>query len=500
MITTALWYLLTSQVLLGGFDTFYHHEFSERLAWRSSQRRELQLHAMRNALYLVLFMTFAWIEPHGLFALALMGLLLAEALLTMIDFVEEDRSRRLPATERVTHGVITINYGAVLALLIPTLWTRASEPAALLTTSHDAWSVAATVVGLLIGLLALRDFAASRRVVRLKHPMAKRLVESLPETQRVLVTGGTGFIGSRLVEALVDGGHRVTVLTRDPQSVTHLRTPLHVVTDLAQITNDDHFDAVVNLAGEPLANGLWTRAKRRRIMDSRMRVTEGLVHLLERLKTRPSVLVSGSAIGWYGIRGDEPLNESDDGTACFSRDVCVNWEVAANRAATLGVRVVNLRIGLVLGRDGGMLAQLLTPFELGGGGPMGNGKHWMSWIERDDLIRLIVHAMVTRDLTGPLNATAPNPVVNNDFSSALGKALRRPSLLRVPAWPLKLIAGDLARELLLGGQRVLPDKARASGFEYEYPDLDAALAHILKPQGSAFNAAGRDSIDVARGT
>jgi uncharacterized protein (TIGR01777 family) len=193
----------------------------------------------------------------------------------------------------------------------------------------------------------------------------------------------------------------------------------------------------------------------------------------------PKVLISGSAVGWYGAWQDEALTEFDGGKNCFTHRVCEAWEQAARRAQRLGVRVVRLRIGLVLGPQGGRLRALLVPFRLGLGGRIGAGTQWMSWIERDDLVRLIAHAIASPQLLGPVNATAPEPVRNADFTQALGGALNRPTPLRYPAAILRLLAGALADELLLGGQRVLPAKVQASGFEFRHPTLAGALAGIV---------------------
>jgi uncharacterized protein (TIGR01777 family) len=203
------------------------------------------------------------------------------------------------------------------------------------------------------------------------------------------------------------------------------------------------------------------------------------VRLIERLETRPSVLVNASAIGWYGLRDDEALTESSGAGACFSSALCEAWEQEAGRAKELGLRVVLLRIGLVLGVEGGVLSRLLLPFEFGFGGPIGSGKQWMSWIARDDLVRLIAHVIATPELSGPVNATAPAPVTNATFARELGRALHRPSLLRLPAAALRLAAGDFAKELLLGGQRVLPRKALASGFVFQAATLPEALNGVL---------------------
>jgi len=234
---------------------------------------------------------------------------------------------------------------------------------------------------------------------------------------------------------------------------------------------------MVNLAGEPISDSPWTRAKRIRIVRSRLAVTYALLRLIRRLDHKPEVLVSGSAIGVYGLRGDELLREGDVGTSCFSRRVCVSWERAAVRAGVLGVRTAVLRTGLVLDATGGMLARMLAPFEFGLGGRFGNGRHWMSWIHRDDLVRMIVHCLAMPHLHGPVNGTAPAPVTNRTFTAALGRALGRPAIIPIPAWPLRLL-GAFAEELLLSGQRVLPAAALDSGFRFHYPDIDTAFARI----------------------
>ncbi len=309
-------------------------------------------------------------------------------------------------------------------------------------------------------------------------PLAE-LAEALGTSRTVLVTGGTGFVGSRLVAALVAAGHSVTVLSRWTGRSAALPSDVRIVTSLDDIAADAQVDAVVNLAGEPLANGLWTKAKRARIIQSRIAVTEACLTLIERLTVRPAVFVSASAIGWYGLHGDAELDETSGGEDCFSRQVCVAIEAAATKAEALGVRTVLLRIGLVLAAEGGLLGRMVLPFKLGLGGPFGRGRHWMSWIHRDDLVRLICHAIANPALSGPVNGTAPAPVRNRDFTRELGRALHRPAILPVPALPLEWALGDFAKELLLSGQRVLPRAAQRSGFEFRYPQLGGALKAIF---------------------
>lgn len=479
-MTDTLWIAVFAQMLMGGFDTLYHHEGTERLAWRPDQRVELWLHGIRNLAYAALFGCLGWAEPRGGWAVALLALLGGELLITLWDFVEEDRTRHLPATERVTHTLLTLNYGVVLAMLVPWLVGLAGEATILRPLYHGAlgWLCALAAVGVILS--GLRDVAAARRCPRLVRAEASGLADALGERKAVLVTGGTGFVGRRLVEALAAAGHDVTVLTRNPAAA--LPRPVRIVTDLGQIAADARIDAIVNLAGEPISDSPWTKAKRLRIVRSRLRITHDVVRLIRRLDRKPDVLVSGSAIGWYGLRGDQPLTEGNLGTPCFSRRVCVSWERAALRAEALGVRTVRLRIGLVLDNDGGMLARMLAPFEFGLGGPFGNGRQWLSWIHRDDLVRLIVHCIARPAIKGPVNATAPGPVTGGAFATALGHALRRPALIPIPGWPLRLLLGDFAEELLLSGQRVYPDAAMKSGFLFRHAGIDSALAAITGAQ------------------
>jgi uncharacterized protein (TIGR01777 family) len=404
--------------------------------------------------------------------------MIGELIVTLWDFVEEDRTRRLPASERLTHTLLTLNYGVVLALVVPLLGQWAALPTAIFPAYHGVWSWLCGIAAVGVTASGLRDLAAARRAARIIPSDAAPLADALSSPCAVLVTGGTGLVGGRLVSALVAGGHDVTVLTRSRDHAAGLPAPLRVVTSLDQIADDARIDAIVNLAGEPISNGFWTVRKRRRILRSRLRVTRDVVRMIGRLRVRPAVLVSGSAIGWYGLRGDEVLDETADGSDCFSRRLCVRWERAAIAAAGLGVRVVCLRTGLVLAAEGGLLSRLLTPFEFGLGGRFGDGRHWMSWIHRDDLVRLIVHAIASPGLVGPVNGTAPGAVTNEAFVTALGRVLGRPAIVLVPGWPLRLVLGAFAEELLLGGQRVVPLAALGSGFRFVYPDIDGALAEI----------------------
>jgi hypothetical protein len=333
-MTSSLWIAMLLQMAMGAFDTLYHHEGTERLAWRPSQALELRLHGVRNLAYALLFAALGWTIPQGLWAAALLALLAGELLITLWDFVEEDRTRHLPASERVTHTLLTLNYGVILALLVPQLVEWAGAPTSLGRADHGllSWLCALAAFGVVIS--GVRDLAAARRCPRLEASDPAELAAALAPGMAVLVTGGTGFVGSRLVGALAAAGHEVTVLTRRRTAGGKLipRGHVRLVEHLDEIASAERFGAVVNLAGEPIANTPWTRAKRLRIVRSRLAVTYALLRLIRRLDHKPAVLVSGSAVGFYGLRGDQPLTEVNLGSPCFSRRVCVGWERAAWKA------------------------------------------------------------------------------------------------------------------------------------------------------------------------
>ncbi|MEL6112359.1 MAG: TIGR01777 family oxidoreductase [Pseudomonadota bacterium] len=485
--SSLLWILIGLQIFMGAFDTLFHHEVTERLAWRPSQRRELKLHAVRNGFYALVFLVLGFGRPTGLLATGLLVLLAAEVLITLWDFVEEDRSRKLPPSERVTHTLLALNYGAILILLAPVLLAWQAMPTGLAAAYHGAWSWMCLAAAMGVGIFGLRDFAASERLGRMKERPACQLSAHLPGRRTVLVTGGTGFVGARVVAALVSGGHDVIVLTRTASKAQTLGAPLRVITSLDQIGDFETIDAIINLAGEPVATGLWTQKKKSKIITSRLTMMRDLIGLTKRLVTKPGVMVSASAIGWYGMRGAEPLTEDDDARDCFSHQSCDQAEKAAQQMEIFGVRVVRLRIGLVLGTEGGLLARLLLPFEFGLGGPIGDGRQFMSWISRDDLVRLIIFAIANPRMQGAINAVAPGAVSNADFAKALGRALARPAVMPLPAFPLKLLAGQFAEELLLGGQHVVPEKALAAGFRFEDANVGATLARLVGAKPAAQN-------------
>jgi uncharacterized protein len=292
-----------------------------------------------------------------------------------------------------------------------------------------------------------------------------------------LITGGSGFIGSALCRSLIADGHRVTVLTRDIPRARGRVPDAAFVVDRLDFAQD--VDAVVNLAGENLAGHRWTAVRKHEFVASRIGMTKRLLNWFERQDSPPAVLVSGSAIGWYGPCGDEELDEDADPGDDFSAHLCRDWEAEANKAEALGLRVCCVRTGIVLGADGGALKQMLLPFRLGIGGRIGSGRQWMSWIAREDIVALIRWLADSAAARGAYNGTAPSPVTNAEFARTLGTALHRPALLPTPAFALKILFGEMA-DILLTGQRVVPKRATAEGFAFKYPDLASALAAILR--------------------
>lgn len=307
------------------------------------------------------------------------------------------------------------------------------------------------------------------------------------QTMKIVLTGATGFVGVKLVERLQSLDHQIVVLARDPQKATR-QFPKEFFPNLEIIGYDPlklgdwaeaiaGSNAVINLAGEPLAGVRWTDKRKQEIRDSRILTTRILVEAIAKAAVKPEVFISGSAIGFYGTSLDKSFDEYSDGGQDFLANVCKDWEAAADRVTDLGVRLVKLRTGIVLGM-GGAIAKMLPIFQVGGGGKIGSGKQWFSWIHRDDLVSLILFALTNSQIVGVLNATAPQPVTNDDFTIALAKAIKRPAFLPVPAAALILLFGESAI-VLLDGQRVLPQKAKINKFEFSYPDIDSALAQIF---------------------
>jgi len=294
-----------------------------------------------------------------------------------------------------------------------------------------------------------------------------------------LITGATGFIGKRLVEILLGNGQVVHYLGRKRDSSIDSRVGFHLWETAGTppyLESVPRVNAVVHLAGEPIAQR-WNDETKRRIWASRVVGTQRLVDALRRLQHRPDVLVSASAIGYYGNRGDELRTESSGPGRGFLAELCSEWEKEADRARELDMRVVKVRIGVVLGPGGGALQKMLPTFEHGLGGTLGDGRQWMSWIDRDDLLRMLIWAAETREVEGALNGTAPHPVTNAEFTKALASAVRRPALFRVPKFALRVAFGEMA-DFLFDSTRDIPEAVQRQGFRFERPDLQQALRFL----------------------
>jgi uncharacterized protein (TIGR01777 family) len=300
------------------------------------------------------------------------------------------------------------------------------------------------------------------------------------QLMRVAVTGASGLVGSSLLPFLSTGGHSVVPLARGSSSSAAGDNPRwSPEAGLLDPDSIEPVDAIVHLAGEGIASGRWTQERKARIRDSRVIGTRNLVRTLGQLERPPRTLVCASAIGFYGSRGDQVLNETSSGGEGFLAETCREWEAAALEAARLGIRVVLLRFGVILTPSGGALAKMLPPFRFGGGGVLGNGRQYMSWISIDDAVGAIHQALLDESLVGPVNTVAPEPVTNREFTKTLGRVLRRPTLFPLPAPGARVLFGEMADEMLLSSARVVPAKLNQAGFAFDDPKLEPALARLL---------------------
>lgn len=330
-----------------------------------------------------------------------------------------------------------------------------------------------------VGHRLRRTFAYRHRILADDIAAAARYGPVRPRT--IAITGATGLLGGVLIPFLTTQGHRVRIITRRPAKGDDIRwDPAAGKLDPATL---EGVDAVIHLAGESIAGSRWTDEQKRRILDSRVQGTTLLAQTLARLSTRPAVLVSASAVGIYGNRGDEVLTESagvrTGPDTFFVEQVAHAWEAATEPAERAGIRVVRARIGIVLTPAGGALPPMMLPIQFGVGGRMGNGRQYLSWIAIDDVIGALYHALVTDSVRGPVNLTAPTPVTNAAFTETLAHILHRPTFFPVPEAAVRLLVGQMADELLLSGARVIPERLRESGYQFRYPDLEGALRHVL---------------------
>jgi uncharacterized protein len=478
--------LITLQALVGGLDNLWHHEVTERLPAQRAAADELTLHAARELIYAFVFIALAWFRWQGYWALLIAFALALEIVITLADFVVEDRTRRLPAFERVLHTLLAVNFGAALAVLTPVLADWWGMRSGIAVVSHGIFSWIFTFFSVGVFVWSVRNAFAVSALRRPPEWVRDPIMAGPSATPRtVLVSGATGFIGGHLVRRLVMRGDRVIIFTRRPDVALDRFGPhVRFVTSLADLGLDEKIDAIVNLAGAPILGFPWTLARRQKLVASRVDTTRALVALSARIARPPRVFVTASAVGYYGVRGDEVIDEQGQPMAIFQSKLCQEWEAAAEAAGSVGARLVKLRIGLVLGRNGGALPQLASAVRFGVGAVLGNRRQWVSWIHINDLIRLFEFALDTPSVRGVLNAVSPESVTHLEFQRAIASALRRPLWLRVPAIVLRAVLGEMS-QLLVDGQRVVSNRATALGFKFRYPHVRRALMNLLRdPPGS----------------
>ena len=476
--------LMAAQGCLGAFDTLYHHELTEALPGRATARRELAIHSVRALIYSGLFIGLSSWAFHGLWAGVVLLVFVAEIGLTLWDFVVEDRTRLLPATERVTHTVLAMNGGAFIALLALNAPQWLALPSAIVWQPNGALGMFLALCGVGVGVSGIRDALASRALGRESRSQASGApVHAFGATGRsFLVTGATGFIGQRLVRALLRDGQRVTVLTRQPRQAAWLFDGrVDCIDRMDQLPPSRRIDVVINLAGARILGWRWTAARRAALRRSRVALTAKVVDWIAQAEHKPALMLSGSAIGYYGVQrqGDDTvLTETAPPQPVFMSDLCREWEEAAQRASAYGVTVACMRFGLVLGRQGA-LPMLLLPIRLGLGGPLGGGRQWQSWIHVDDVIGAMAHLCSSGAAEGgSYNFTAPESLTQAQFSRVAAKVLHRPYGFPTPGWPMRAALGEQA-DLLLEGQRVGPQHLLATGFAFRYPQLAPALASLV---------------------
>lgn len=479
--------LMAVQGCLGAFDTLYHHELTEALPRRASARTELGIHAVRAMIYSGLFIglsSWAW---YGAWGWVLIALFAIEILLTLWDFVIEDQTRLLSATERVTHTILAINGAAFITLLLLNLLDWLDRPTALVWQPHEWWSTFLALCGIGVGISGIRDaFAAMQLAQQQQKEQAMEALHFSDTPQQVLVTGGTGFIGQLLVKALLEDGQSVTVLTRAPKKCAWLFDgKVRCIRRMGELPASHRIDVVFNLAGARILGWRWSGKRKRTLLQSRVGTTQQLVDWIGGAEHKPRLLLSGSAIGYYGVqpKGDgTALKEDSPPQSIFMSRLCQEWEAAAGQASRDGVKVLCMRFGLVMGH-GGALPMMMWPIRLGLGGPLGDGRQSLSWIHVEDLLRAMAFLWqrhfndMNRDPEA-YNFTAPEAVTQHQFSRTAAGLLRRPCFMPTPAWPMRALLGEQA-DLLLEGQRVAPAKLENAGFVFRYPTVREALRDLV---------------------
>lgn len=467
--------LLIAQAVVGAFDNLWHHELTEVLRNRYNARAELALHTGREAIYGVLFFALAWYAWQGWWLAVPAVLMAAEIVITISDFLVEDRTRRLPGFERALHTLLAVNYGIFLGLFALGVRPWIQAETAIVPVDHGAISVVLTVLS--AGVLAWAAYDAVN-VWRMRR-FARVVDNPCPPIhgggRRVLITGGTGLIGQALTRALIAAGDEPLLYVRDVDKARHLfGRRVRLLTDFDALLPETRIDAVVNLAGEPIAAWPWTAKRRRVLPRSRNDLSFHLVAALARLRQPPEVLVSASAVGFYGDAGDDLVAEDAAAGQGFAAELCADWEQQALSARTLGTRVAIARFGLVFAEMGGILPMLRLAARFGAVAVMGSGRQWMPWVALDDAVAALRFALDNPAIDGSFNVVAPRPVRQAGFARLLGKAMGAPLRPRAPAWLLRHGMGEMA-DLFLAGQRLRPERLLAAGYRFARPTLAGVL-------------------------
>lgn len=472
--------LMAFQGCLGAFDTIFHHELTESLPSRLSARLELRIHAIRSLIYSVLFIGLSAWEWHGVWAVVLLVVFAVEIVLTLWDFVTEDKTRLLPATERIIHTVLAMNGGAfitLLALNTPLWWSQSSS---FVWHPLGGLSLFLALCGVGVGISGIRDGIAALSLERRATQVGKSNLQFGVQPEQILVTGGTGFIGQLLINELLVAGHSVTLLSRDVRRASYLFDGcVRCISSFDDLPESARIDVMINLAGARILGWRWTAGRQAVLRQSRVALSEKLVAWIARAEVKPRLLLSASAIGYYGVQaaGDVlALDESAPPQAIFMSQLCQEWEAAVNQAQVYGVTVCTMRFGLVLGQQGA-LPMMLLPIKCGLGGALGRGTQWHSWIHVQDLLAGMAH-LWRADVSAAYNFTAPESVTQKQFSQVAATLLHRPCFFPTPAFLLRTLLGEQA-DLLLEGQRVAPRQLLETGFQFQYPTLSSALKSLL---------------------
>ena len=483
--------LMAAQGILGALDTILHHEITEALPRRLTAGKELTIHAIRAMLYSVLFIGLSFWTWQGVWAVVLVVIFGIEIVLTLWDFVVEDKTRLLPATERVMHTVLAINGGAFIALLLINFSTWYASPTALTFTNNGWLSCFLAVCGVGVGLSGIRDAFAAKALFA-RQDISTPRIDFGKHVQTVLVTGATGFVGQEVVAALLKDNKKVIALTRNPiQAAWLFKGQVRCVSSMQELATSEAIDTIINLAGARILGWRWSPKRQAVLKQSRIGTTQALINWIAQADIKPRLLLSTSAIGYYGIQPKQDataLTEASPPQPIFMSTLCQEWEKTAQQAQQYGVNVNIMRFGFVMGQQGA-LPMMLLPIKLGLGGALGDGQQVLSWIHVHDIVRGMAHlcqltqqpssaANATAAQINAYNFTAPMAITQLEFSRIAAKLLNRPCFMPTPAWPMQLGLGEQA-QLLLEGQRVAPQALLQSGFTFIFNDVEAALKDIL---------------------